>query len=402
MPARSNAVGKTHYLFMMDTDQLGGAEYRLIDYCKFINYEKYRVTVGLRKDLFSDNLGKCGVNVDFTPLPRLDPRASSYRKFREFYSFLKRIHPEAVVFSQFWLSSFSLPELIAGYIAAKGQVYMIVHDNTIPYPKYKSRLHFGFIPGIGWKWRQERFFQRALVYFTKKVLAVSQAAKTILETVYRYPSSKIRVAYLGVDLDRFSPAAGKRKELRRIWEIPDNDQIIISASRIDTVKRFDRLIEAFTVIAQKRADVWLVIAGTGPKQQEVKDLAGLLDSSIKNRIKFLGFATDIVPILQAGDIFVLASDSEGFPRALVEALAAGLVTVATDCGGTAEIIKDKLNGFLVAKSSAGVIKGLTEALTLTNGERAKIIKTGKDYIKNNCDLKENIKDSLNILGMEND
>lgn len=393
---------KTHYLFMMITEQLGGAEYRLMDYCKHINYQTYRVTLGVKKDLFSEPLNSSGIKVEIALLPVINGQAGMYARFREYYRFFKKIQPEAIIFSQFWLSSFSLPELIAGYIVAKGQVYMIVHDNTVLFPKYKSRLHFGFIPGIGFKWRQERFLQKALIHFTKKVLVVSQAAKSILETVYRYPADKVKVAYLGIDPDRFSPNIARGRELRRLWGIPDNDRIIISASRIDEVKRFDRLLEAFDTIAKKRADIWLVIAGKGPKLQATMDLVKTLDSGVQKRIKFLGFVEDSAPLLQAGDIFILASDSEGFPRAVLEALGTGLIVVATDCGGTAEIVQDKVNGFLVEKSVSGVISGLDKALTLNDEEKTKMTVKAREYIKEKGILKNNINYSLSILGIKND
>jgi glycosyltransferase involved in cell wall biosynthesis len=92
---------------------------------------------------------------------------------------------------------------------------------------------------------------------------------------------------------------------------------------------------------------------------------------LANKVVFTGHAGDIATVLQAADIFVLPSRSEGCSSAPVEALEAGLPCVLTRVGHAAEIIKPGVNGFLVergdARAMAGAILQLTESESLRAG-----------------------------------
>ena len=80
-----------------------------------------------------------------------------------------------------------------------------------------------------------------------------------------------------------------------------------------------------------------------------------------NKILFMGNVDNVGDYLKMSDIFVLSSDNEGFGIALVEAMATGLICVATKCPGPNEIIQDGVNGFLVEKNAEGVLDGLKKA-----------------------------------------
>ena len=69
--------------------------------------------------------------------------------------------------------------------------------------------------------------------------------------------------------------------------------------------------------------------------------------------------------LRNANYYVLPSDNEGLGLSLLEAMASGLICIATHCPGPAEIIKDGVNGFLVEKSTAGVTQGLKRAISLS-------------------------------------
>ena len=89
-----------------------------------------------------------------------------------------------------------------------------------------------------------------------------------------------------------------------------------------------------------------VIVGTGPLEDEMKQLCESLD--LGDRVRFLGFQSDVRSLLGASDLFVLSSDArEGLPLALVEAMACGLPAVVTDVGGAAEAVADGETGLLV-------------------------------------------------------
>ncbi|TAN62739.1 glycosyltransferase, partial [bacterium] len=304
---------KSKYLFLMITTGIGGAERLQMDYFRHIDYDKHSVIFAVSNDVFSPYLEKEGLPVKVVKLPEIKYGEKFFKKFMSFYKFLREIRPDCVVINQFWLKSFRLSEFASAFLAAGGNVYMFVHDYPPVHPEFKPRAHFGIFPGFGLWWRKERLLQTLLAYFTKYTIAVSRATGEILRKSHRFPEKKIKIVYHGVDTDKFSPSAEGRAKFREDFNIPDSDKIIVSTARLDVIKRLDRLIEAFGILARERKDIRLILAGIGPEYGELTRIANSLDEDIKQRIKFLGFQENVAGILRAGDIFCLPSDSEGLP-----------------------------------------------------------------------------------------
>ena len=89
----------------------------------------------------------------------------------------------------------------------------------------------------------------------------------------------------------------------------------------------------------------LELVGDGPLRQEMEALAASL--GIASRVRFAGFRTDVAACLADAQVFVLASKWEGFPRAILEAMRAGLPVIASEVGGVRESVRDGETGFLV-------------------------------------------------------
>lgn len=388
---------KRHYLFLTRTDQLYGAERRLMEIFQYINYDEYLISWAVKdKKVFYPMIKSKKLPINLIQLPLLK-NEGMIKSFFKMYRFLKRISPHYVVYSQFYFKSFTLPELIAGFLVSKGNVYMIVHDEA-PLYKYKSKLHFGCIPGLGLGWRKERLFRRLMVYFTKSTLAVSKEVREILLKLYKYPSSKVKLFYHGRDLKKFCPDPATRHHMRQKFKISDKEIIIISTSRLDKTKSIDRLINAFDMLFQKYRNIWLFILGDGPLKNELSNLADQKTS--RERIKFLGFHNDVSPFLKMSDIFVLPSEKEGFGNAVIEAMATGLIVIATKVAGPNEIIKNGINGFLVERSEEDMLRGLTKVLLLTERERKEISINARRFVMDNFDLRKRVKEELKSLGIE--
>lgn len=135
------------------------------------------------------------------------------------------------------------------------------------------------------------------------------------------------------------------------YQTREGTKLIISAGRLARQKRFDLLIRAFARLAEEYPEWEVVIVGDGPEREA---LARLVDSlGLNGRVRLIGTVPDLNEWLSRAELFVLASDFEGFPNVLCEALAAGLPVVATDCpSGPAEIVEEGINGFLVPPDNA--------------------------------------------------
>jgi len=200
-----------------------------------------------------------------------------------------------------------------------------------------------------------------------------------------------------VDIKKFYPSKQLKQKMREQMGIPASDIVIIVAARLSQEKRIDRAIDAFDELCLKHPHTHLVIAGTGPYEERLKTLAA--GKSFKDKIKFLGQASNVDELYQMSDVYVLSSDNEGLSLAFLEALASGLVCVVTRCTGTAEVIQNATNGFLVEKSMEGVLNGLQNVLGLSEWEREIISRNAVDCIADRFEIRRNVGQALAILGM---
>jgi glycosyltransferase involved in cell wall biosynthesis len=155
---------------------------------------------------------------------------------------------------------------------------------------------------------------------------------------------RVVVIPTGVDTDRFFPGAADPNVRQRLGASP-HDTMLISVGRLDKLKGHSTLIEAFTLLATRRANIRLVLIGDGAEHAALA--AQVAASRLADRIRFVGGVADVVPYLRAADLFVLASNTEGTPGAVLEAMAVALPVVATSVGGTPEAVVHGETGILV-------------------------------------------------------
>jgi GalNAc-alpha-(1->4)-GalNAc-alpha-(1->3)-diNAcBac-PP-undecaprenol alpha-1,4-N-acetyl-D-galactosaminyltransferase len=130
-----------------------------------------------------------------------------------------------------------------------------------------------------------------------------------------------------------------------------HQHVLIALGRLTAQKGFDILIEAFARVAGKHPDWRLVIYGGGPDRTELETLRDVL--SLQRRVSLPGITKNIETAFAEASLFVLPSRFEGYPNALLEALAAGLPTIATSGpGGASEILEDGKFGLLVPPGDA--------------------------------------------------
>jgi len=136
------------------------------------------------------------------------------------------------------------------------------------------------------------------------------------------------------------------------------DQVVLTLARLDRQKGLRYLIEA----AAHVPDAIFAIAGEGPDRAELESLAK--STGVADRVRFLGFRSDVPDLLAACDLFVLPSLFEGLPLSVVEAMAAGKPVVATRVGGTDEAVEHGVTGLLVpAEDATALASAIREVLS---------------------------------------
>ena len=161
---------------------------------------------------------------------------------------------------------------------------------------------------------------------------------------------------------------------------------ICSVGRLHNDKDFSTVIQAFGIVEKVLPDASLHIYGDGPERKELENLA--VTAGIGEKVFFEGFSENMMQEIQRYEVFVFSSKAEGMPNALMEAMAAGLACVSTDCDfGPADLIDDGVNGCLVGiGDSEKMAEALISLLRMPDkrmkmGEMAK--KIGVQYSENN-------------------
>ena len=202
--------------------------------------------------------------------------------------------------------------------------------------------------------RKRRFICRVLGRFTDLSLAVSEGVRDYLVSQGALSPAKIRVVANGVDVAAID-AARPGEEVRRELGLPEGAPVIGLVGRLDHWgKGHKELFEAMASL-RERHPVHALIVGGGRRMEEVRQSAESL--GLAGAVHFLGPRPDVPDLLNAMDIFVLPSYSEGVSLALLEAMAAGLPVVATAVGGLPEVVTDGETGLLIPPRDAGALAG---------------------------------------------
>jgi glycosyltransferase involved in cell wall biosynthesis len=166
------------------------------------------------------------------------------------------------------------------------------------------------------------------------------------EGVGRHWWSRTREAVIpnGIEV-RPLPTASDKARARRLLGLSPDEFVVGIVARLTAQKAHHVLFDAFDRLARSQPNARLVVVGGGERAQELSELATRL--GIADRVLFTGLRRDVPTLWAAFDVACLSSVHEGVPITAIEAMAAGLPVVATNCGGLPELITDGEQGFIV-------------------------------------------------------
>jgi len=185
---------------------------------------------------------------------------------------------------------------------------------------------------------------------TARIVTTGEALKNELVHGNRFPANRIDSVPTGVDASRYRP--GDRAAARAALKLPQDRTLVGIVATLRDWKGHEYLIEALAGLPEK---VHLVIVGDGPRRQPLEKFIDSLN--LKNRILLAGDQADVVPWLQALDMFVLPSfANEGVPQALIQAMLAGLPCVTTHAGSIAELARHEETALVVPPKDAAAVR----------------------------------------------
>jgi glycosyltransferase involved in cell wall biosynthesis len=194
-------------------------------------------------------------------------------------------------------------------------------------------------------------------------LVVSEEA---LRSIPRLLRSRSEVLVHGIDLDAARAHAERRDALRAELGVGQGEVLVVTVANLREHKDYPTLLAAARLVAASGLPVRFAAVGQGPLEGRVAAEVDRL--GFGGSFSLLGYRPDALDVVAAADVFCLSSRAEGYPVALMEALALGRPVVATAVGGVAHAVRSGVEGLLVAPSSP---QALAAALVEVAGDPAR-------------------------------
>jgi len=220
-------------------------------------------------------------------------------------------------------------------------------------------------PGFSW------FYGNHLVDLVAKLYTLT-LCKTVLRSADRVVLSatvyvkdalnlgaspdRISVIPRGVDTETFFPDPSRRSQMRRKLNLKDDEKMILFAGRLVPVKGLEYFLEAARVLIRNHSKIVFMVAGDGVLRGKYERET----RSLRSAVEFIGYRHDMPDVMNAADIFVLSSTSEGFPNAVLEASACAKPVISTRVGGASDIILNGETGVLVEPGDVEELCGALE------------------------------------------
>jgi glycosyltransferase involved in cell wall biosynthesis len=187
-----------------------------------------------------------------------------------------------------------------------------------------------------------------------RMVAVSDYVRRSTHRRLGYPLERTELLYNPIDASLFSAPPGRsRREVCDELGIPAASAVLLNVARTAPQKGFLYAVRAMPKILERHPGAHLLSVGATTDPQWVEKLkAEVAALGLAGRVHILGARRDVPELLRACDLFVFPSLYEGLGIALIEAMAAGCACVTTDTGPLPEVVRDRVDGWLVPPADA--------------------------------------------------
>lgn len=345
---------------IIPTLKQGGAERVISELANYFldnGVELHLVLLANAKDFYTINPNITVHRLGFVNNGRLKKILSELQVFIKLRLLLKKHKPDAVLS---FMDKYNIFTILASRFL---NLHVFVSDRSNP----KSKLSLSL-----------SVLKRITYRYATGIISQTSLAKEIIESFTGHKNVRV--------------IPNPVKQVQLFPEIP-REKIIINIGRIVPEKGQKYLIQAF---AKLDVEDWqLVILGDGPLREDLEKQVILL--GLTDKVIMPGAVDDIDEWLARSSVFAFSSISEGFPNALVEAMAAGLPCVSFDCdAGPRDIIKNEVNGFLVEKENINELAYKLNIL-MTDTELVKNIITNALLVRDNYHIQSVGNDYLEFL-----
>ena len=363
--------------YLVDSLNVGGTETQAVELALRLPVSEYEVTMGcLRAEgPLLEKLRGSAVNVrEFHPSGGLDSAAGLYELIK-LAGYLRREKFDVVHTHDLWSNLMGVPA------ARLAGVPAIVSSR-------RDLAHFDWYQG------KRRHWLRRIQNLSGVVLANATPIRDALISEDRFAPEKLRVIHNGVDTEKFQRA---QRDRARLFPDVGNEMLVVLVGNMHSdVKGHPWLIAAAPTVVREFPEVRFVFAGDGELRPTFA--AQVAQLGLEDRFKFLGRRSDIPEVLASCDLAVLPSRAEGLPNAVLEYMAAGLPTIASRVGGTAELIQDGVTGLLVSAEDANALAGALLQFLRDPEQARQIAKNGQRFAVENFSFERLIREIDELYG----
>lgn len=207
----------------------------------------------------------------------------------------------------------------------------------------------------------------------------SEFVKRSYQEHFDLPLGRAEAIPNAFDSETLKASGRPHSEILEEIGVLDNSFLFLNVGRLDPQKNHKTIIQAFRVVADSVPDVYLLFAGVGSIEKELK--AQVARENLSGRVKFLGRRSDIGDLLEIADVFVFPSFFEGLPVALIEAMSKGVPCIASDLDVFREVITDNTNGILVNPASAEQLANKMLQLQADNELRKRLGNAAHEHVR---------------------
>ncbi|MBT4605172.1 glycosyltransferase family 4 protein [archaeon] len=285
----------------------------------------------------------------------------NFPKLLSLFSWLKKVFKADIV--HLWEYWYPLSVAVIFYALFTGQRKKLIMttDGLVGY-SYKPKDPWWLVPAF-------KIYTRTLGWFLFRIpgtLTTYGKAMLVFSRLAGVPMQKLNVIGTGIHLDNFQNVSSSDVEvLRQEFGILPDEQVLLYLGMLSERKGIATVIEVGEKLLESGWKGKVIIVGDAHGDE---DYLAMVDSKYKDRILFPGGRTDVSAFMKLADCFLLASEGEGLPGVVMEAMAASTACVATNEGCTPDLIDNRVNGFLVKQGHIqGYLDGVRKILDNSEG-----------------------------------
>ena len=370
-------MSRTRVLRIIARMNVGGPAVQVVGLTKGLNTDEFesRLLVGSVADGEADYLDLRAPGAPAVRVPGLGRSVRIWGDLRAFVQIVKEIRR----FRPHVVHTHTAKAGVLGRIAARVcGVRWVVHT-------YHGHLLHGYFSPRATK--AVALVERSLAKITTTIVAVgSQVRDDLLKAGIGHPDQYV-VVPPGIAL----PSPPTKPRARQLLEIDPEADVVLFVARLTSIKRPERFIEVARLLGDRHPRAVFVVAGGGDLLEDLR----LMAEPLGQRVRLLGWCSDVETLYAASDLIVLTSDNEGMPVSLIEAATLGVPAVGSNVGSVSEVVVDGETGILTDTDPSAIAAAVSQLLEddalrakmgLAAAERARRLFSSERLVQDTADL----------------